>query len=175
MPFELSNTPSAFQYLMNNIFYDLLDVCVVIYSDDEESHKRHIQTVLERLRKNNLRVRPEKCEFHTTQVEYLGVIVSPDGVSMDPRKVQTIIDWPVPQNVKELQSFLGFANFYRCFIDNYSGITKELTTLLKKDSTFRWTIQCQEVFDLLKTAFCKDCIIKDSIYVCLLVALDPCI
>jgi hypothetical protein len=119
MPFGLTNAPSAFQHFMNDIFHDLLDVCVVvyldnilIYSSDEEIHKVHVHQVLERLRKHELHARPEKSFFHTDTIEYLGVMVSPQGISMDPAKVDAITHWPEPRNVKEVQSFLGFSNFY---------------------------------------------------------------
>ena len=79
---------------------------------DEEEHTKQVRKVLERLRENHLHAKPKKCSFHTDTVEYLGVIISPAGVSMDPGKVKAITSWPTPKNVKELQSFLGFANFY---------------------------------------------------------------
>jgi hypothetical protein len=160
MPFGLTNAPSAFQFFMNDIFHDLLDICVIVYLDDiliysadEESHKKQVRIVLERLRKHELHARPDKSFFHKDSVEYLGVIVSPKGISMDPAKVETILQWPEPQTVKEVQAFLGFANFYHRFIDNYSGITKPLNTLTRKDQPYLWTEKCQDVFDLLKRAF----------------------
>ena len=160
MPFGLTNAPSAFQFFMNDIFHDMVDICVVIYLDDiliysmdEETHTQQVRKVLERLRENHLHAKPEKCSFHTDTVEYLGVIISPKGVSMDLEKVKAITSWPAPKIVKELQSFLGFANFYRGFIDNYSGITKVLTSLLRKNTPWEWTSRCQDAFELLKQAF----------------------
>ncbi len=160
MPFGLTNAPATFQNFMNDIFHDLADDFVVVYLDDvliysknEQEHVGHVREVLERLRANDLHAKPEKCSFHVDSVEYLGVIVSPDGVAMDPSKVQVILDWPTPRTVKELQSFLGFANFYRRFIDNYSGITGPLTQLLRKNTPWRWNDKRQAVFDLLKNAF----------------------
>ena len=105
--------------------------------------------------KANLHVQPEKCEFHTAAVEYLGVIVSPKGISMDPSKIQTILGWPAPTKIRDLQSFLGFANFYWRFIDNYSGIIIPLTCLLCKDTPWKWSLWCQEIFNMLKQAFTK--------------------
>ena len=138
---------------MNDIFQDMVDVCVVNYLDDIlvfsnslEEHRVHVRQVLTRLREHNLHARPEKCSFHTTSVEYLGVIITPEGVSMDPKKVQAILDWPAPRSIRELQSFLGFANFYRRFIDNYSGIVKPLTRLLRKDVVWAWSDECAKVF-----------------------------
>src|ERR1700720_1396451 len=86
-------------------------------------------------------------------VEYLGVIVSPEGIAMDPSKIQTILRWPTPTRIRDLQSFLGFANFYRRFIDNYSGIVIPLTRLLRKDTPWKWSPRCQEIFSMLKQAF----------------------
>src|SRR6201992_416543 len=130
MPFGLTNAPATFQRFMNDIFHDILDVCVIvylddilIYSDNIDVHKHNVRTVLECLRKHELHARPEKSLFNLDSIEYLGVKVSSKGLAMDPAKVKIIVDWPPPTSVKELQSFLGFANFYRQFIDNYSGIT----------------------------------------------------
>ncbi|KAG5716111.1 hypothetical protein E4T56_gene10872 [Termitomyces sp. T112] len=141
MPFGMTNSPATFQYFMNDIFHDMNDVFVIIYLDNiliySNSPAEHL----------------EHCSFHTTEVEYLGVIVTPDGVRMDPAKVNTILNWPSPRNVKEVQSFLGFANFYRRFINNYSGITKPLNQLTWKDTPWDWDSKCQSVFLLLKKAF----------------------
>jgi hypothetical protein len=160
MPFGLTNAPAAFQFFMNDIFHDLVDVCVVVYlddilifSDDESKHEEHVKTVLQRLRDSHLHIKPEKCSFHTDSVEYLGMIISPKGFAMDPSKISVILDWPAPRSVKELQSFLGFVNFYRRFIDNYLGITKVLTRLTRKDVAWVWDSACQDAFELLKIAF----------------------
>ena len=119
MPFGLTNAPAAFQRFMNNIFSNMLDVCVIIYlddihiySDNPELHRKHVREVLRRLRENGLYAGANKCTFHADMVKYLGYILSPTGLTMDPIKVQTIQDWPEPCKVKYVQSFLGFANFY---------------------------------------------------------------
>jgi hypothetical protein len=121
---------------MNDIFSDLLDVCVIvylddilIYSDDMSQHKKHVKEVLRRLRKHGLYANARKCKFHRDSVEYLGYILTSDGLHMAKDKVQTILDWPEPQKVKDIQSFLGFANFYHWFIYGYSEITTPLTRL----------------------------------------------
>jgi hypothetical protein len=115
MPFGLVNAPAAFQHFMNDIFSDLLNVCVIdylddilVYSDDSETHSEHVREVLSRLRKHGLYAAPNKCSFHATTVEYLGFILSPEGLKMDPMKVNTITDWLEPRKVKDVQSFLGY-------------------------------------------------------------------
>jgi len=119
MHYSLTNTPASFQHFMNNVFKDMLDVCVVVYlddilifSDDPAKHHEHIRKVLCRLRDNNLYAKIEKCEFDIKTMNFLGFIISPDGLQMDPAKIQAIRDWPTPWKVREIQSFLGFANFY---------------------------------------------------------------
>ena len=117
----------------------MLDVCVVvhlndilIYSKDMESHQQHVQEVLRCLWLHGLFAKLEKCEFHSDSVEYLGYRLSPDGLTMSLDKIQTISDWPEPRKVKDIQSFLGFANFYCRFIFNYSDIVVPLTRCASK-------------------------------------------
>jgi len=160
MPFGLTNAPTAFQRFMNDIFSDLLDVCVVIYLDDiliysnnMSDHHRHVKEVLKRLRKAGLYANAEKCEFHSESVEYLGYILSPSGLTMSDDKVKIIQDWPEPKKVKDIQSFLGFANFYYQFIFNYSDIVIPLICLTRKDIPWKFDSSCQDAFNSLKKAF----------------------
>jgi len=136
MPFSLTNAPMAFQQFINDIFFNLLDVCVMIYLDDiliysnnMSEYHRHVKEVLKYLRKAGLYAKAEKCEFHSKSVEYLRYILSPSGLTMSDDKIKIIQDWPEPKKVKNIQSFLGFANFYRRFIFNYSDIVISLTSL----------------------------------------------
>ena len=159
MPFGLTNAPAAFQCFVNTIFADMLDVCIVvylddilIYSEDMEFHQQHVQ-VLCRLWLHGLFAKPEKCEFHSDSVEYLGYRLSPEGLTMSLDKIQTISDWPEPRKVKDIQSFLGFANFYRQFIFNYSNIVVPLTWLTWKDAPWVFSKDCQHAFNALKCAF----------------------
>ena len=129
---------------MQDIFGDLLDVYVVIYlndiliySDDPTKHKDHVKEVLRCLRKHRLYAKAEKCEWSVQSVEYLGFRLGPDGLSMDPAKVQMVLDWPEPQKVKDVQAFLGFANFYRRFIHDYSAIMVPLTLGTNTDLLIR--------------------------------------
>ncbi|MBW0545531.1 hypothetical protein O181_085246 [Austropuccinia psidii MF-1] len=143
MPFGLTNAPASFQNLVNDIFQDLLDVYVVVYLDDimvfsksEEEHVTYVSTVLSRIRANNLFAKASKCLFHVSSVQYLGYVVSSEGPKMDQAKVQQIINWSPPRNFKDLQSFLGFANFYLRFINIYSKKISSITSFLKKGSCF---------------------------------------
>ncbi|MBW0565469.1 hypothetical protein O181_105184, partial [Austropuccinia psidii MF-1] len=143
MPFGLTNAPASFQNLVNYIFQDLLVVYVVVYLYDimvfskaEEEHVTNVSTVLSRLRANNCFAKALKCLFHVSSVEYLGYVVSSKGLQIDQAKVQKILNRPPPRNLKALQSFLGFANFYRRFIKNYSKKISSLTSFLKKNSCF---------------------------------------
>jgi len=160
MPFGLTNAPAAFQRFVNTIFADMLDICVVmylddilIYSKDMEPHQQHIQEVLHCLRLHGLFTKPEKCEFHLDSVEYLGYCLSLEGLTMSPDKIQTISDWPEPRKVKDIQSFLGFANSYRQFIFSYSDIVVPLTWLTRKDAPWNFPKDCQCSFNALKHAF----------------------
>jgi len=160
MPFGLTNAPAAFQRFVNTICADMLDVCVIvylddilIYSEDMESHQQHVREVLHRLWLHGLFAKPEKCEFHSDSVEYLGYRLSPDGLTMSPDKIQTISDWPEPRKVKDIQSFLGFANFYCRFIFNYSDIVVPLTRLTRKDAPWNFSEDCRCSFNALKHAF----------------------
>ncbi|MBW0513172.1 hypothetical protein O181_052887 [Austropuccinia psidii MF-1] len=143
MPFGLTNSPSSFQNLVNDIFHDILDFYVVVYLDDimvfsksEEEHVTHVSTFLSRLRAKNLFSKPSKFLFHVCSVEYLGYIVYSEGLKMEQAKFPQILNWPPPRNLKALQSFLAFAHFYCCFINNYSKKISPLTSFLKKDSCF---------------------------------------
>jgi len=128
MPFSLTNAPVAFQQFMNDIFSDLLDD-ILIYSDNMSEHHQHVKEVLKHLHKAGLYAKAEKCKFHSEPVEYLGYILSPSGLTMSDDKVKIIQNWLEPKKVKDIQSFLGFTNFYCQFIFNYSDIVIPLTCL----------------------------------------------
>jgi hypothetical protein len=108
---------------------------------------------LEALSEAGLHLKPEKCEFHQREVKYLGFIISTSGTKMDPAKVATIQEWLEPRNVKDVQSFLGFANFYRRFIKGYSNIVAPMTRLTRKNTHFLWSDECSQSFETLKQAF----------------------
>ena len=160
MPFGLTNAPGVFQHMMNDIFREYLDQFVVIYLDDvlifsknQEEHNKHVTLVLKRLREVGLFAKLEKCEFDKDSVEFLGYIISQNGLGMDKKKVESLQSWRRPNSVKELQSFLGFANFYRAFIKNYSGIASPLIALTRKDQEFHWNDEAEAAFRRLKSLF----------------------
>ena len=145
---------------MNDIFSNLLDVCVMIYLDDiliysnnMSKHHRHVKEVLKRLHKAGLYTKAKKCEFHSESVEYLGYILSPSGLTMSDDKVKIIQDWLEPKKVKDIQSFLSFTNFYHRFIFNYSDIVIPLTHLIQKNISWKFNSSCQDAFNSLKKAF----------------------
>jgi len=150
MPFGLTNAPAAFQRFVNLVFTDMLNVCIVVYlndilvySDNMEDHTKHIREVLQRLHQHKLYAKPKKCEFHLDSVEYLRYFLSPNSLTMSQDKVKTICDWPEPHKVKDIQSLLGFANFYCRFIFNYSNIVVPLTWLTWKDAPWDFSDVCQ--------------------------------
>ncbi|KAJ3550673.1 hypothetical protein NMY22_g304 [Coprinellus aureogranulatus] len=142
MFFSLTNSPATFQALMNSIFADLIvKGKVAVYLDDIliftatlEEHREIVNEVLTRLRKHDLYLRPEKCEFEKTEIEYLGLVIRKGEIRMDPAKVEAVRNWPIPKNLREVRGFLGFANFYRRFIKNFSKIAGPLNDLTKKDT-----------------------------------------
>ena len=156
LPFGLTNAPGSFMSVMNHIFRDLLDKFVIVYLDDIliysktiEEHSKHIEKVLMRLREQKFYGKLSKCYFAVTQVEYLGHIISSEGISVDQEKVKAISNWPRPKSKRDVQSFLGLVNYYRRFIKNCSGIAKPLT-LLTKNVSFSWNPSAEESFNLLK-------------------------
>jgi len=148
MPFGLTNALSIFQRFVNEIFTDLLDLVyldnILIFSDNMTDHKEHVKEVLWRLRKHGLFVNGDKCCFHSDLVEYH--IIGSGGLRMDSTKVQVIQDWPEPNKVKDVQSFLGFDNFYRHFIHGYSEIALHLTRLTRKTTPWNFDDNCRFAF-----------------------------
>ncbi|OBS15594.1 hypothetical protein FPOA_20713 [Fusarium poae] len=163
MPFGLTNAPATFQRMINNVLRQYLDVFVVcylddilIFSDNDEEHKEHVHKVLKALQDANLLVEPEKSHFHVTEVDFLGHTISPGEIRMDRKKIAAVRDWPIPTTVKEVQSFLGFANYYRRFIRDFSKIANPLTELTKKDRKFVWIKDAQDAFERLRDAILEE-------------------
>lgn len=160
MPFGLCNAPATFQHYINHTLHDLLDrICtaylddVLVYSVTRKEHREHVRTVVSRLQEAGLQIDINKCEFETTRTKYLGLIISPRGIEMDPAKVDAITSWQPPTSVRDLQRFLGFANFYRRFIRGFSAVAMPLHSLLRKKEAWVWGTEQQRAFDELRKAF----------------------
>jgi len=160
MPFGLTNAPSTFQDMMNHVLSDLLDVGVLAYMDDilvyavtKSEHDHLVKEVLRRLQDKELAVSPEKCVWRAQEVEFLGYVIGKEGIKMSNDKVQAVLSWKIPKSLTEVQSFLGFANFYRHFIQDYSKVARPLTELTKKTEKWEWNDKAGRAFEELKQRF----------------------
>ena len=157
MPFGLTNAPAAFMNLMNRVFQPFLDRFVIVFIDDIlvysktiEEHEEHLRTVLQTLREKKLYAKFKKCEFWLDQVVFLGHVVTKDGISVDPAKIEAVVNWSRPTNVTEIRSFLGLAGYYRRFVDGFSRLAAPLTSLTRKNVKFDWSDECEKSFQELK-------------------------
>ncbi|XP_073022245.1 uncharacterized protein [Primulina eburnea] len=157
MPFGLTNAPAAFMDLMNRVFKPFLDRFIVVFIDDilvyspsKEDHEEHLRLTLQTLREKELYAKFKKCEFWLNSVSFLGHVISEAGVSVDPKKVESILDWPKPRNATDIRSFLGLAGYYRKFVEGFSSIAVPLTRLTQKNSKFIWDDNCEKSFQTLK-------------------------
>ncbi|GKV11106.1 hypothetical protein SLEP1_g22390 [Rubroshorea leprosula] len=156
MPFSLTNAPARFMDLMNRVFSQYLDKFVVVFIDDiliysssHTLHQRHLRTVLETLRSERF-AKFKKCEFWLDNVAFLGHIVTKDGISVDPQKIEAVVDWKRPNSVAEIRSFLGLAGYNSRFVGDFSRIALPMTRLIRKDTKFEWTPECEKSFLTLK-------------------------
>ena len=164
MFFGMCKSPATFQAMMDDTFADLIKIGIIIvymddiliFAKDKKTLEENTKKVLDRLQKNDLFLKPKKCEFGKTKIEYLGMVIEEGHVSMDPGKLKGIQEWPVPTTVKQTRAFLGFGNFYQRFIRKFSDVARPLNDLLKKDRTFEWTVECQRSFDELKKRFTEE-------------------
>ena len=157
MPFGLCNAPATFQRLMDLVLAGLQWNNCLVYLDDVliigrtfEEHLKNLELVFDRLRKAGLKLKPSKCDICKKQVNYLGHVVSADGIATDPSKTEKVDKWPIPTSQREVQQFLGLVSYYRRFIRDFATIAKPLHGLTEKNTQFRWTEQCQRAFDHLK-------------------------
>jgi len=159
MFFGMTNSPTTFQTMMNDIFQNLIaEGIVVVYLDDiliftktEEEHVQAVRRVLQVLKENKLFLCPEKCKFYKQQIEYLGLVISENKVSMDPVKVTGVREWPIPENKTDVQAFLGFMNFYWRFIQDFSAKAQPLFDLTRSEQVWTWSGKKQVAFENLKT------------------------
>ena len=164
MFFGMCNSPATFQSMMDSVFAQEIEGnLIIVYMDDIlifasnlEDLARYERIVLQKLRENDLYLKPKKCEFREPKVEYLGMVIKEGQISMDPVKLGGIRDWPIPTTVKEVRSFLGFGNFYHRFIRGFSELAQPLNDLLKKDKKFEWTPNQQHAFETLKKQFTEE-------------------
>ncbi|KAK9065033.1 hypothetical protein SSX86_016416 [Deinandra increscens subsp. villosa] len=157
MPFGLTNAPAVFMDLMNRVFHDYLDRCVVVFIDDilvysksKEAHEEDLRVVLGILREKKLFAKLSKCEFWLERVTFLGHVVSAKGIEVDPTKIEAITNWPRPSTVNEIRSFLGLAGYYRRFVEGFSSLASPLTQLVRKGVKFEWNEEREKCFEELK-------------------------
>lgn len=160
MPFGLTNAPAVFQSLVNDVLRDMINQFVFVFLDDIlifsrtlSEHSSHVRRVLQRLLENQLFVKAEKCEFHRNTMGFLGYVVSAGTLKMDCTKIRAVVEWPTPSSRRELQRFLGFANFYRRFIRSYSSLAAPLTALTSSKVKFNWSPAAENAFQVLKRRF----------------------
>ena len=161
MPFGLTNAPAVFQRLMHKVlmglnptdgnqFVSVYIDDVLIYSTSLNEHLKHLELVIQRIEGAGLKLKPSKCCFVREEVEYLGHVLTPDGLKTNPRLVEAIKVYPQPQNVKEVRQFLGLSSYYRRFIEKFAAVAQQLTALTRNNVAFKWTAECQESVDRLK-------------------------
>lgn len=159
MPFGLCNAPGTFQRLMDIVLSGLnFEIClvylddVIIFGKTAEEHLGRLKQVFQRLREANLKLKPSKCRLLRRTVSFLGHVVTPDGITMDPAKIQDVVEWPVPHCLRDVRSFVGLCSYYRRFVLHFSVVAAPLFALTQKGRTFTWTVECQGAFDRLKEA-----------------------
>ena len=158
MFFGLTNSPATFQAMMNELLRDLINTGkVAVFIDDvivgmetEERHDELVVEVIKRLEENDLYVKPEKCKWKVKEVGFLGVVIGPEGIKMEKEKVKGVLEWLTLKCIKEVQKFLGLANYYRRFIKEFATVARPLHNMVKKDKKWEWTEKQEEAFKELK-------------------------
>ena len=159
MPFGLCNAPATFQRLMDHTMIGLnYEIClvylddIIVFSVNTKSHLERLEMLFARLRQANLKLKPSKCHFLKRSVDFLGYVISASCISTDPRKIELVKSWPVPNKLKEVRSFVGLCSYYRRFVEGFSEMASPLHALTRKNAVFRWTAECQISFDRLKSS-----------------------
>ena len=161
MFFGLTNSPATFQTIMNKLLRNLINMGkVAVFIDDiivgtetEEGYNELIAEVVKRLEENDLYVKPEKCKWKVREVEFLGVVIGLEGIKMEKEKVKGVLEWPTPKCVKDVQKFLGLANYYCRFIEGFATVARLLHDLVKKDKKWEWMGREEKAFKELKERF----------------------
>jgi len=164
MFFGLMNSPATFQAMMNELLRDLTNMGkVAVFIDDvivgtetEEEHDELVAEVIKRLEENNLYVKLEKCKWKVREVDFLGVVIGPEEIKMEKEKVKGVLEWPTPRCVKDVQKFLGLANYYRQFIKGFATVARPLHDLVKKNKKWDWAEREEKAFRELKKRFTKE-------------------
>ena len=165
VPFGLAQAPAYFQLLMNKVLKGLkfamtyLDD-IIIFSQNESQHLEHLEIVFSHLQEAGLKMKRSKCDFFKSEIHYLGHLISPEGISPLPNKLDSIKHMPVPNSMKEIKQCLGLTGYYRKFVPRFADISRPSTTLMKKDTKFEWTPACQKSFELLKETLCGEPVLK---------------
>jgi len=167
MFFGLMNSPATFQAMMNELLRDLINTGkvaafiddVIVETETEEGHDELVVEVIRRLEENDLYVKPEKCKWKVREVGFLGVVIGPEGIKMEEEKIKEVLEWPTPKCVKDVQKFLGLANYYRQFIEGFASIARPLHDMVKKDKKWNWMEKQEKTFRELKEWFTKELVL----------------
>jgi transposase InsO family protein len=167
MPFGLANAPACFQRFVEQTFRDMINVFVVLYlddflifSEDESQHDTQVRAVLQRLRETKLYAKLEKCQFGVRSIKFLGHWIDSKGIACNQEKVKALLEWPIPKSKRQLQRFLGLANYFRKFVNEFSKIATPLHRLLRKDVFYSWSNDCQAAFETLKNTIASTPVLK---------------
>jgi len=161
MFFGMTNLPATFQVMMNEILRDLINEGkvaafvddILVGTETEEGHDKIVEEILRRLEENNLYIKPEKCIWKVRKIRFLGVVIGPNGIKMEKEKVDGVLSWPEPKNVKDVRKFLGLANYYRRFIKDFAQVARPINVLTRKDVKWQWGVEQQKAFNELKRVF----------------------
>ena len=170
LPFGLVQAPAYFQALINKVLKGLHQFTIaylddiIIFCKDEEEHLEHLRIIFQRLKVVGLKLRRSKCDFMKRHIQYLGHLISPEGIQPLPEKLESIRNMLAPKNPKEVKQFLGLAGYYHKFVPRFSDLSRPLTQLTQKDVMFEWTKECQAIFEMLKEALCKQSLQRDHTY-----------
>ena len=164
MFFGLTNSPAMFQAMINKLLRDLTNTGkvavfidnIIVGTETEEGHDELVAEVVKRLEENDLYVKPEKCKWKVREVEFLGVVIGLEGIKMEKEKVKGVLEWPTPKCVKDVQKFLGLANYYHRFIEGFAMVARPLHNTVKKDKKWEWTERQEEAFKELKKRFTEE-------------------
>ena len=161
MFFGMTNSPATFQAMMNEILRDLINEGkvaafvddVLVGTETEKEHNEIVEEVLKRLEENDLYIKPEKCVWEVRKIGFLGVVIGPNGIEIEKEKVDGVLSWPEPKNVKDVRKFLGLANYYRRFIKDFARVARPMNMFTRKDMKWQWGQEQQKAFDELKGVF----------------------